>query len=84
MYISESGNNVVFCFSRKTFLKLKFRLTLDVNFNFFGFNKNKVEKGSPNNFLRNHAIFWAIFSPQIRFDSRCQLREQLKKGHFSL
>ena len=81
-YISESGN-AIFCFSRITSLKLKFRLPSDRNLNFFFvFSKYKVEERFPIIFLRNHAILLAIFGSQIRFDSQFQLWEQLKKVTF--
>ena len=83
--MSESGDNVVFCFNRKTSLKLKFRINLDAGFNFFFlFSQNIVEERFSNIFLCNHAIVWAIFGSQIGFDSQFQLRKQLKQLHFSL
>ena len=51
---------------------------------FFVFSKYRVEERFSNIYLRNHAILWAIFGSQIGFDSQFQLREQLKKLHFSL
>ena len=85
MYISESGDNVVFCFNRKTSWKLKFRLNLDAGFSFFFvFSKYRVEERFSNIFLRNYAILWAIFGLQIGFNSQFQLQEQLKKLHFPL
>ena len=53
-------------------------------FFFLVFSKYKVEEIFLKIVLRNHAIFWAIFGLQVRFDSQFELLEQLKKLAFSL
>ena len=74
-----------FCFSRKTPLKLKSRLALDRSFNFFLFSQNiKKKKDFQMFFSRAHAILWASFCSQKKFNSEFQLQKQLKKLLFSL
>ena len=56
---------------------------MEALFFFFVFSQYKVEERFLKIVFRNHAILWAIFGSQIRFDSQFQLREQLKKLLFS-
>ena len=81
IYIWESRNNVVFCFSHKTSLKLKFRLPSDRSF-FFCFLKIQSRRKISKYSFYVTVLFFGPFLAHFRFDSQFQLREQLKKYFF--
>ena len=79
VYISESRNNVVFCFSRKTSLELKFRLPSYRSFVFFCFLKIQSRRKISKYSFCITVLFFGPFLAHFRFNSQFQLREQLKK-----
>ena len=83
IYISESGNNVAFCFSCKTSLKHKLELTLDVNFFFFLFPQNVKSKKYFQIFACVALLFFGLFlSQNWSLIHEPQLWKQVKKVNF--